>query len=53
MVDWHTKAKMLTRIGVTIVVIAVCAILILGKYPDDHTKWAFGMVGVVIGYWLK
>lgn len=53
MVDWHTKAKMFTKIGVTVVVLIVCSIIILYQYPDDYSKWAFGMVGVVIGYWLK
>ena len=28
-------------------------IILSGGYPDAHLKWAFGMVGVVIGYWLR
>lgn len=53
MVNWDTKAKILTRIGVTTIVLLVCLYLIIFKYPENYTKWAFGMVGVVVGYWLK
>lgn len=28
-------------------------IILSGSYPDAHLKWAFGVVGVVIGYWLR
>jgi len=46
--------KILAQIGFSTVLLAICAWIILsGRYPDDYTKWAFGMVGVVIGYWLK
>jgi len=53
MADWNTKAKMLTKIGVTTVILLGCFTLIFLKYPEDHIKWAFGLIGVVVGYWLK
>ena len=24
-----------------------------GTYPDATVKWAFGAVGIVVGYWLR
>jgi hypothetical protein len=44
---------MLTRIGVTAAILLICSVMLFGSYPEDYTKWAFGMVGVVVGYWLK
>ena len=28
-------------------------ILLKGGYPDAVTKWAIGVIGLVIGYWLR
>ncbi len=53
MSDWHQKAKMLTRIGVTAIIFVIVFVIIFGDYPEGHTKWAFGLVGVMLGYWLK
>ncbi|MGD0731787.1 MAG: hypothetical protein ABR956_11020 [Terracidiphilus sp.] len=48
--DW----LVLARIGFTAAVLAIAAIVILtNNYPDAHIKWAFGVVGVILGYWLK
>ena len=48
--DWRE----LTRILVTLVVLAVAATIVLSKgYPEDYTKWAFGALGMVFGYWCK
>jgi hypothetical protein len=32
-----------------------CALWIIlsSGYPDAHQKWAFGVVGTIVGYWLK
>ena len=39
---------------VTFVALGASLFVILTKwYPDSDTKWAFGMVGLVVGYWLK
>jgi hypothetical protein len=47
---WHFAA----RAVVSAVVIVACLLVILkGNYPDAITKWAFGMMGLVVGYWLR
>lgn len=28
-------------------------IILSGAYSDATVKWAFGIVGVVLGYWLR
>ena len=53
MADWDKGAKRLTQILISFAVLTVCLVLVLGDYPSAHTKWAFGMVGVLVGYWLK
>ena len=48
--DW----VVLTRIAVSVVVLVAALFIILSKmYADDYNKWAFGMVGLVLGYWCK
>lgn len=48
--DWLVLAK----IGFSGVVLLIAGIVILSNYyPDSHLKWAFGVVGVILGYWLK
>ena len=48
--DW----LVLARIGFTAFVLLMAGIVILSNsYPDSHLKWAFGIVGVILGYWLK
>lgn len=43
-----------TRIAVSIIVLGVAIYVILSqRFPDDFSKWAFGVVGVIIGYWLR
>jgi len=48
--DW----LILTRISVSLIVLVMAAMVILSNaYPDSHLKWAFGVVGVILGYWLR
>jgi hypothetical protein len=48
--DW----LILTRIGVSVtVLLSALAAILWNSYPDSHLKWAFGVVGVILGYWLK
>jgi len=28
-------------------------VILSQKFPSDATKWAFGTVGVILGYWLR
>lgn len=53
MSDWKPEAKLLTQIGVSAFILTICSIVVLGNFPDDYIKWAFGLIGVVVGYWLK
>jgi general stress protein CsbA len=50
---WDDLVKLLTRITISFIVLITCVILIFGNYPDEYTKWSFGIIGVIIGYWLK
>jgi hypothetical protein len=48
--DW----LVLTRIAVSVIVLlAALSVILFQGFPDSHLKWAFGVVGVILGYWLK
>ncbi|HID32392.1 MAG TPA: hypothetical protein EYP24_03335 [bacterium (Candidatus Stahlbacteria)] len=48
------EVKVLVRIVITFIILGVGLYVILSpRYDDSTRKWAFGMVGAVIGYWLK
>ena len=50
----RADVKLYAQIGVSAVILLLCVWIILsGRFPEDYTKWAFGMTGVVVGYWLK
>jgi hypothetical protein len=41
------------RIVISLVVLGSSLYVILSnKYPTDTLKWAFGIIGVIVGYWL-
>ena len=42
------------RIGISAIVLGVGVYVLLShKFPQDYTKWATGMIGLVVGYWLR
>jgi len=45
----------LMPIIVSTVVLGAALVIILtpNLYPDTHQKWAFGVVGLIVGHWLK
>lgn len=46
--------KVVCQIGISAaVLIAALYIILSGAYPEDYNKWAFGIVGVIVGYWLR
>jgi uncharacterized membrane protein len=42
-----------TAIVSAVVMLACLFVILKGSYPDAITKWAFGMMGLVVGYWLR
>lgn len=50
---WDKLIKDSVKIIVSFSVLTICTVVILDNYPDKHIEWAFGMIGVIIGYWLK
>lgn len=52
--DLQRTIKVLCQIGISsVVLVAALYIILSGAYPEDYNKWAFGIVGVVVGYWLR
>ena len=52
--EWRRRARFLSQIGVSgVVLVAGLYVVLSGSYPDDYVKWAFGVIGVVLGYWLR
>ena len=50
----HSKILTIVRIAVSLAVLGAALFVILSqRYPEDYAKWAFGVIGVVIGYWLR
>jgi len=42
------------RVSVSAILLGRSLVVILSnKYPDATMKWAFGIAGLVIGYWLR
>ena len=51
---WHRRIKLLMQVLVSLAVLGGALFIVLSnQYPDSYTKWAFGAIGLVIGYWLK
>ncbi len=41
------------RLAITFIVLVAALYIILSqKYPADSEKWAYGVVGLLLGYWL-
>lgn len=50
----QARWKFIVQVTVSgIILMASLVIILSNKYPDATMKWAFGLVGVVIGYWLR
>lgn len=48
-----TSTGEIVQIAITFIVLAAALYIILSKkYPDDTQKWAFGIIGLIVGYWL-
>ena len=50
----YKRVITITRIGLSAIVLAAALFVILSNdFSADHNKWAFGLVGLVMGYWLR
>jgi uncharacterized membrane protein len=48
------EMALFTRIFMSVLVMTVALFIILSNlYPDSHLKWAFGVIGIILGYWFK
>ena len=46
--------KAIMQIIISLSVLGGALYVVLSQqFPDDYAKWAFGAIGVIIGYWLK
>lgn len=44
----------LVRVALSVILCSASLFVILDtNYPDATIKWAFGIIGLIIGYWLK
>lgn len=51
-----TFIKLIFQLVVSIIVLIPCLLFVFEqfKYNDEGTKkWAYGMIGTILGYWLK
>jgi hypothetical protein len=54
--DNPTPSRTVTfvRIGISLIVLGAALYVILSQnFTDESSKWAFGIVGIVLGYWLR
>lgn len=50
---WENR-NFVAQIFISIIILTVSLIMIFMLNEDDgRTKWAMGMIGIVVGYWLK
>jgi hypothetical protein len=51
---WRLRTILIVRIVISSAALVAALYVILSNgYPDAHVKWAFGIVGLIIGYWLR
>jgi uncharacterized membrane protein len=50
----YNRTILFIRIGLSaIILIASLWIILSQNFSSDADKWAFGMIGLVVGYWLR
>jgi len=46
--------NLIIRASISSIVLAVALfVVVLDGYPDATIKWAYGAIGLVLGYWLR
>ncbi len=52
--DLQEDRIFVTRVTISIIVLVSSILIILTNlYPDSYAKYAFTMVGLIVGYWLR
>lgn len=47
------KIRFWVIVAFSAIIVGVALYIVLSKnYTDEYVKWAFGMIGIIIGYWL-
>lgn len=48
------KVKICVQIGITFI-LGIFAVILIYIEPDASSKlkWAYGIIGILLGYWLK
>lgn len=42
-----------TQVAITMIVLVASLYIVLAdRYPTDTEKWAFGTIGLLVGYWM-
>jgi len=47
------KASLVMRVLLSLFMLGLGTYLLIHPVDPDSRKWAYGMIGLVIGYWLK
>jgi len=43
-----------TQVAISAIIIVICVIILLSPaYDESRAKWAYGVIGVILGYWFK
>jgi hypothetical protein len=54
MTAWDDRAQLLIRGLLSLIVLSVAfAVVLTDGYPDATVKWAYGAIGIILGYWLR
>ena len=52
--DRADLVKLVIRATISSIVLAVALFIVVRDgYPDATIKWAYGSIGLVMGYWLR
>jgi uncharacterized membrane protein len=52
--DRRKLIVLITQVAISSIIVAVGVIFLLfSDHDDSRTKWAIGVIGIILGYWLK
>jgi hypothetical protein len=52
--SYYINFKEIMQVVISVFILGSALYVILsGQYQADEQKWAYGMVGTVVGFWLK